>query len=67
MSDQNTEDLIATIAKLDQRMEQIEQAMGEMREVWDGAKGVLAFLKWTAAVGSAVAAFVVWAKDHVKW
>ena len=40
--------------------------MEEMLDMWKGAKGVLAFLKWAAAVGSTIAAITIWSKDHIK-
>lgn len=51
---------------LEERLDKIEKNMEEMLDMWKGAKGVLAFLKWAAAVGSTLAAITIWAKDHVK-
>ena len=51
---------------LEERLENIEKNMAEMLDMWKGAKGVLAFLKWAAAVGSTIAAVALWAKDHLK-
>ena len=53
-------------AALETRLENIEKNMEEMLDMWKGAKGVLAFLKWAAAVGSTIAAITIWAKDHIK-
>lgn len=52
--------------RLEERLGQIEHSMSEMLELWNGAKGVLAFLRWTAAIGTAIIAIVAWAKDHIK-
>lgn len=51
---------------LEKRLAKIELAMDELLDLWKGAKGVLSFLKMAAAVGSALAAIAIWAKDHVK-
>lgn len=51
---------------LEDRLEKIEIAIGEMLDMWKGAKGVLYFLKVAAAIGSTLAALALWAKDHVK-
>lgn len=52
--------------RLEERLEHIEASITGMLEVWNGAKGVLAFLRWAAAIGAAVVAIMAWAKDHIK-
>lgn len=52
--------------RLEDRLEQIETSIADMLELWNGAKGVLAFLRWAAAIGAAVVAILAWAKEHVK-
>lgn len=51
---------------LEERLDKIEHTMEEMLDIWKGAKGVLSFLKIAAAIGTSIAAFIIWAKDHVK-
>lgn len=59
-------DELGRYAALEARLDSIERNMEEMLDMWKGAKGVLAFLKWAAAVGSTLAALTLWAKDHLK-
>lgn len=53
-------------ATVTERLEKIEAAMKDMLDIWNGAKGVLAFLRWAAAIGATIAAIMAWAKDHIK-
>lgn len=52
--------------RFEERLDQIEISMAQMLELWNGAKGVLAFLRWAAAIGATIAAIMAWAKDHIK-
>ena len=64
--DTHEKDELVRYGSLEDRLGNIEKNMEEMLDMWKGAKGVLAFLKWAAAVGSTIAAIGLWVKDHLE-
>ena len=45
---------------------EIQPKLLELINLLERSKGAIVLIKWTAYIGSFVAAIVIWAKDHVK-
>lgn len=60
-------------ARMEERIEQIEKDLGEVRDdiktlldIVSRAKGIWGFIGWVAGAVGAVVGIVAWAKDHLK-
>ena len=45
---------------------EIKPKLMELLSLLERSKGIIVFVKWTAAISVAFAAFLVWAKEHIK-
>jgi hypothetical protein len=63
----HTEDEMARYRSIEAEIAKIHASLADLLDTWQAAKGVLAFLKFCAALGAGVVAVLVWVKDHVKW
>lgn len=45
---------------------ELQPKLLELINLLERSKGAITLIKWTAYIGSFVAAIVLWAKDHIK-
>jgi hypothetical protein len=52
----------ADIYELRREVAELKEAVKDLVEAWNAARGFLAIIKWSAGIGSAIA--VIWATVH---
>lgn len=45
---------------------EIQPKLLELIALLERSKGAITLIKWTASIGTFIAAIVLWAKDHIK-
>lgn len=62
----DAEQLREEVQQLKDSFDTLSKEVRALLNLWEQAKGVVTFVKWCAAVGSAVAAFILFIKPYLK-
>ncbi len=60
------ESLQNEVKELKDKVEVLTANVQSLLNLWEQAKGVVTFIKWCAAIGTAVGGFIVFIKPYLK-
>jgi len=66
MTPQEIELMLEKFKKLEEKLDDMNQEINELKEVWTKAQGMWIIVKLIGGIGGIIFTVVYWVKDHVR-
>jgi hypothetical protein len=63
----DTQELGVKVEQLSEKVEALTKDVRALLDLWEQAKGVITFIKWSAYIGSSVGGFILFIKPYISW
>jgi len=55
------------LLEVEKKVDELSSDIKSLLELWQQAKGIVTFVKWSASIVGFITAIILFIKDHFKW